>query len=102
MGESLKKFGVIGKKRFTVKYGDGRIESFGTCREEEDERFGIVKGEFLGNPAYYLVHYQLHDTNYSQPEKQRELLPDGALIANGYYQNEWDLFVSPMEWLKQA
>lgn len=102
MAESLKKFGVDGKKRFTLKYTDGRIESFGTCDDKEDERFNIVKGEFLNEVAYFLVQYQHHDTDYSQPEQQRELLPTGTLVANGYYEREWDEFVSPMEWLKQT
>lgn len=98
---SVKKFGVENKKRFTIKYRDGRIESFGTCDPKEDERFGIVKGEILDVPKYFLVQYQLSDTDYTQPEKQRELLPDGALVANGYYSHEWDEFISPMDWLKQ-
>lgn len=100
MAQDLKRYGVDNKRRFTVKYPDGRIESFGTCDPKEDERFGIVKGEFLGEPAHFLVQYQHHDTDYSQPEKMRELLPEGTLIANGYYDHEWDEFVSPADWLK--
>lgn len=98
MEHSVKKFASeIKKKRFTIKYPDGRIESFGTCNVNEDERFGI---EFW-NGIYFLTQYQLSDIDYSQPPKQRELLPEGSLVANGYYEHEWDEFVSPMDWLRQ-
>jgi len=95
---SVKKFASsIKKKRFTVKYPDGTVFRTGTCREEEDERFGIE----YWNGLYFLTQYQLNDIDYSQPPKERTLLPDGALVANGYYDNEHDEFVSPQDWLKQ-
>lgn len=102
MGESVKKFGTDGKKRFTIKYPYGTISRFGTCDEREDERFGIVESEILGVTKYFLVQYQHRDTDYSQPEKQRALLPEGTLVANGYYAEENDDFVSPQEWLAQT
>jgi len=95
---SVKKFAsAIKKKRFTVKYPDGTVFRTGTCREEEDERFGIE----YRNGLYFLTQYQLNDIDYSQPPKERTLLPDGALVANGYYDSDHDKFVSPEEWLKQ-
>lgn len=97
MGESVKKFGVDGKKRFTIKYPYDTISRFGTCDPKEDERFDIVEK----NGEFYLVQYQHRDYDYSQPEKQRALLPEGTLIANGYYDHEHDEFVSPKEWLEQ-
>lgn len=99
MGESVKKFASsILKKRFTVKLPSGELRRFGTCREDEDERFDI---EFW-NGLYFLTQYQLDDVDYSNPPKKRELLPDGTLIANNYYDHEHDEFVSPQKWLEQV
>jgi hypothetical protein len=94
-------FGCDGKKRFSVKYPDGTIFRTGTCDPKEDERHAIVESEILGVPKFFLVQYQQDDYLYEQPEKQRTLLPDGALIANGFYDKEHDEFVSPSEWIKQ-
>lgn len=97
MGESVKKFGVDGKKRFSVRHPDGTIQRFGTCNPDEDERFDINHW----NGLYFLVQYQQHDIDYSQPEKQRALLPKGSLIANGFYDHEHDEFVTPEQFLNQ-
>lgn len=99
---SVKKFGVDGKRRFTVKFPYGTTCRYGTCNPAEDERFGIVESEILGVTKYFLVQYQQHDYDYSQPEKQRALLPEGTLVANGYYNEEHDDFVTPEVWLKQT
>jgi len=121
---SVKKFASsIKKKRFTVKFSDGKVFRTGTCREEEDERFGIEfqiiavgalvdgkkwdngfppeRAELVYETKFFLTQYQLNDIDYSQPPKERTLLPDGALVANGYYEAENDEFVSPSDWLKQ-
>lgn len=96
---SLKKFASsINKKRFSVKYPDGKVERFGTCREEEDERYDIV----CWNGLHFLTQFQLHDTDYSQPPKHRILLPEGTLIANGYYDHEHDIWATPQEWIEQV
>jgi len=69
MVESVRRYGVDGKKRFSIKYPDGRIERYGTCDPKEDERFDILKGEILGVDKYFLTQYQKDDTDYSQPVK---------------------------------
>lgn len=110
---SVKKFGCDNKKRFSVKYPDGRIERYGTCDPNDDERFRIVcfesgiwnmpgKENEIQKITSWLIQYQQHDLDYSQPEKQRQLLQEGTLIANGYYDHEHDTFISPADWLKQA
>jgi hypothetical protein len=111
---TVKKFAsTIRKKRFSVKYPDGRIESYGTCREDEDERFGVIKSttmpdEFGNEPSFaretkfFLAKYQLHDIDYSQPPKERTLLPEGTMICNNYYEHERDEWVTPEIWLKQV
>jgi hypothetical protein len=109
MGESVRQFGVDNKKRFTIKYPDGTVFRTGTCDPKEDERHDIIAQPQKRDGAngtetylqYVLTQYQKDDFDYSQPEKQRTLVPEGALVANGYYNHEWDDFVSPENWIKQ-
>lgn len=97
----MKRTGVDNKKRFTIKLSDGTTKSFGTCNPAEDERFDIVEGEIFGIKKYFLVQYQQHDIDYSQPERERTLLADDALVANGYYSHENDEFITPEKWLNE-
>jgi hypothetical protein len=93
-----KKFAsTILKKRFTVKYPDGTIKQFGTCREDEDERYGILEW----NGLYFLAQYHLDDINYEREPKNKELLPEGTTVTDDYYEREWGEFLSPKEWLSQ-
>lgn len=109
MGESVRKFGVDNKKRFTIKYPSGEIFRTGTCNPKDDERHDVIEVKQKRDGAngvetysqYVLAQYQQHDLDYSQPEKQRTLLPEGTMIANGYYDKEHDEFVEPEEWIKQ-
>jgi len=101
----MKVFGVDGKWRFTIKYPDGKIAQYGTCDPKEDERMSIQMtvspfGSGYEIKQYWLVRHQ--KDSYDSPEKERILLPDGTLIANGYYSHEWDEFVSPDVWLNEA
>lgn len=107
----MRRFGTDGKRRFSIKYPDGRIERYGTCDPKEDERFGIVcieewyreplAEEGITGKRFFLAQYQKDDINYTQPIRQRFLLPDGVLVANGYYNNEHDEFITPEEWINQ-
>ena len=106
----MRKYGTEGKKRFTIKYHDGTIFQTGTCDPKQDERFDIIRtaspiqnneGSFQYDIQYWLVQYQKDDYDYSQPPKERTLLPDGTLVANGYYDHEWDEFVTPEQWVNE-
>lgn len=104
----MRRTGVEGKQRFTLKYPNGDIQQYGTCNSAEDERMSIrmTESPIQNNEGgteyikqYWLVKHQ--KDSYELPERERTLLPDGTLIANGYYEKEWDEFVSPEEWLNQ-
>jgi hypothetical protein len=104
-----KRVGVDNKKRFSIKYPDGTIFRTGTCNPKEDERFDVIEqpqkrdGEngIETYSQYVLAKYLKDDFDYSQPDIGRTLLPEGTLIANGYYSHEHDEFVTPEEWVKK-
>ena len=94
----MKKYGVDGKRRFTIKYPDGALKQMGTCNPDESERFNII----LWDGLPFLCQYPKDDFDYSQKPTERTYLNKGTLVANGYYEKEWDEFVSPEEWVLQA
>lgn len=98
MGKGMKKYGVDGKKRFTIRYPDGTTESFGTCDPNDDERMAIEIRDGLP----FLVKYERGDLDYSKRSVERTLLPKGTLVANGYYDYEWDEFVSPHDFTQHT
>ena len=90
----MRKFGVEGKLRFTVKQ-HGQTFSYGTCNPAEDERMNIVE---CGG-KYWLVKYEKDSYDV---EVGRSLLAEDTTVANGFYEREWDEFVTPEEWIKQT
>ena len=106
----MKRTGVDNKKRFSIKFPDGTIRRFGTCDPNDDERYDIIEVKQKRDGAngieiysqYVLAKYQKDDLDYSQPEKGRELLPDGTLVADGFYDAEHTEFVSPKEWINEG
>ncbi|MEK7500430.1 MAG: hypothetical protein AAB649_07585 [Patescibacteria group bacterium] len=95
----MKQFGTEGKKRFSLKYGEGNVVRFGTCDPNDDERMDIVRDE-LGQ--FFLVQYQKGATGYAEPPKQRTKLPEDVLATNGYYDHEHDGWRELQDFLDQT
>ncbi len=89
---SLRKYGVNGKRRFSLKYPDGTIRSFGTCDTKDiNDNKGIVSD--VNQRDYWLIDYENEMCN--------EVLLIGTLATNGFYENEWDGWVSLEDFLNQ-
>ena len=82
-------FGCNNKRRFSLKYPDGRIERFGSCDPKEDDGRNI---EF-GNGETYLMQSQAGFA-FVPPK----LLHPDTLWTNGYYESEHDGWKPLSEW----
>ena len=84
MGHSFTKVnGCLNKRRFSLKYPDGKIERYGSCDPKDDDRRNVSDG----NGGFYLIHL---NKDASLPPIGSEKLPEGTLWTNGYYDSEHD------------
>lgn len=90
----MRQYGINGKKRFSLKYPDGRIRRYGTHDPKDDER----KDLRIEDGIAYLVHY---DLDSYKVERFKDALPDGTLATNGYYDYEHDGWTTIEEFINQ-
>ena len=74
----MRKFGTEDKPRFSIKWEDGTIESFGTCNPKDVDRsyIGVINGK------YYLL--KIGKEFIPTPVE----LTEGVRLCNGYYESE--------------
>jgi len=83
--------GCLNKRRFSLKYPDGRIERYGDCNPQSDDRREIMQsdGKFY---LHHISHGNLASTIGSVE------LPAGTEWTNGYYDTEHDGWKPMEEW----
>jgi hypothetical protein len=79
----------MNRRRFSLKYPDGRVERFGCCNPQEDDNRDIVG-------THFLVHKDKRGPEY--PDIGQTKLPEGTLWTNGYYDKEHDGWKPLSEW----
>lgn len=87
----MRKYGVDKKPRFTIKFPDGVIESYGTCDERDDDRADIIEEE----GRFYLVKYKQNG------KILRDFLFPKTVVTNGFYDHEHTGWITPEEFIKQ-
>lgn len=95
----MKQYGVNNRRRFTLKHADGTTQSFGTHNEknERDNMQVMLLAQRDGNGQRRPDEFVLwdHDTNSGT------VLDNTTLATNGYYEHEWDGFVTLTEFINQ-
>lgn len=87
--------GCNNKRRFSLKYPDGTIARFGSCDPKIDDGREIINDKKCAytHETYFLVQGQpLLFPHFS------EIIYDGTLWTNGYYDKEHDGWKPPSEW----
>ena len=75
--------GCNNKRRFTLRMPSGYLLRFGSCDPKDDDNALIVHFD----DKYWLEKYRMDDPDRVS---ERNELPDNAMWANGYYDNEHD------------